>query len=264
MTSALQNQTGRPLTSFTALSFDVYATLIDWESGIYSALEPLNARLASSHPLKDNKVSLLQTYRKWEGILEHKYPEMQYAEVLSAVYAEIAKDLGVSSESSPVSEDEKAAFGASVGNWPAFPDTVEALKRLSKRYKLIVLSNVDSRSFSGTMSGPLKEITFDAVYMAEQIGSYKPDLRNFEFLIQHAEQDLGVKKDGILHTAQALEHDHIPARKVGLKSCWIERAGANSAMGGKLAELGDAVELAYRFKTLGDMADAVDEAFEAL
>ncbi|KPM38556.1 hypothetical protein AK830_g7979 [Neonectria ditissima] len=248
------------LTSFTALSFDVYATLIDWESGVYIALGPPRSRLPEAHPLKNNKRALLEIFTRHEEILQGRHPDMNYAELLGMVYAEMTTELGTPSESETLGQ-EKAAFGGAVGLWPAFPDTVEALKRLQKRYKLIVLSNVDAESFSRTLAGPLEGVHFDAVYTAQQIGSYKPDLRNFEFMVHHAEKDLGVKRDGFLHTAQALKHDHVPAHKSGLKCCWIERAGKDAAIGGRPEDFGDSLDLSFRFKTLGEMAEAVDEAF---
>ncbi|KAI0478258.1 HAD-superfamily hydrolase [Xylaria cf. heliscus] len=251
------------LTSFTALSFDVYATLIDWESGISGALRPLNARLPDNHPMKDDWKGLLGLYTHFEGVLEHQFPGMQYTQLLGKVYDEMAKELGVPLDpSSSAAIEERSTFGDSVGAWPAFPDTVEALKKLAKRYKLIVLSNVDKAAFERTRTGPLQGIEFDAVYTAQEIGSYKPDLRNFEWMIAHADRDLGVKRGGFLHVAQALKHDHVPARKAGLKSCWIERAADDAVIGGKLEDLKDDVELAYRFKTLGDLAAAVENELE--
>ena len=250
----------RPLTSFTTLSFDVYATLIDWESGIYEALQALNARIPESHGLKNNRRGFLELFTLHEGILQKRYPDMKYATLLEKVYIEIAAELGLSQESSTF-EQETAAFGGSVGNWPPFSDTVEALQKLAKRYKLIVLSNVDGESFSRTLSGPLQGAHFDAVYTAQEIGSYKPDLRNFEYMIDQAQRDLGVERNGFLHTAQALRHDHVPAKQAGLVSCWIERAGKESAMGGTLEDLVDSVELAFRYTTLEQMAQAVEDAF---
>ncbi|KAI1112842.1 HAD-superfamily hydrolase [Nemania sp. NC0429] len=244
------------LTAFAALSFDVYATLIDWESGISAALRPLNARLADADPMKDDAKGLLGLFTRCEEHLEHRFPEMPYAQLLGEVYEEMAKALGVSLDPAV---GEKAAFGNSVGSWPAFPDTVDALNSLARRYKLIVLSNVDEASFEKTRTGPLRGVEFAAVYTAQEIGSYKPDLRNFEWMIEHAERDLGVARDGILHVAQALKHDHVPAKKAGLKSCWIERGGDDAAIGGRLEDLKDDVELAFRFKTLGDLATAVEQ-----
>ncbi|KAI1125685.1 HAD-superfamily hydrolase [Nemania abortiva] len=254
----------RSLASFTALSFDVYATLIDWESGISVALGPLNTRLPDGHPMKNERKGPLGLFTHFEGILEAEFPGMPYTELLGEVYEAMAKELGVPLDpASSATKEEKSAFGNSVGAWPAFPDTVEALKRLAERYKLIVLSNVDKTAFEKTRTGPLQGIEFSAVYTAQEIGSYKPDLRNFEWMIGHAERDLGVRRDGFLHVAQALKHDHVPAKKAGLKSCWIERAGDDAAIGGRLEDLKGDVELAYRFKTLGGLAAAVEQDFKS-
>ncbi|KAJ8120776.1 hypothetical protein O1611_g10277 [Lasiodiplodia mahajangana] len=252
------------LASFTALSFDVYATLIDWESGISAALSPLNTRLPDGHSMKNDRKGLLSLFTQFEGLLEERFPSMPYTQLLGEVYKEMARELGVPLDpASSTTVEEKSTFGNSVGEWPAFPDTVAALRSLAARYKLIVLSNVDKAAFEKTRTGPLQGVEFDAVYTAQEIGSYKPDLRNFEWMIEHAERDLGVRREGFLHVAQALKHDHVPAKKAGLKSCWIERAGDDAAMGGRLEDLKDDVELAYKFKTLGDLATAVEQEFKS-
>ncbi|KAI0443011.1 HAD-like domain-containing protein [Xylaria telfairii] len=125
---------------------------------------------------------------------------MPYTQLLGEVYEEMARELGVPLyPSSSAAMEEKATFGNSVGAWPAFPDTVEALKKLAQRYKLIVLSNVDKAAFEKTRTGPLQGVEFTAVYTAQEIASYKPDLRNFEWMVEHAERDLGVGRDGFLH-----------------------------------------------------------------
>jgi 2-haloalkanoic acid dehalogenase type II len=136
------------------------------------------------------------------------------------VYDELANEFGLKDA---VTKKERSEFGASIGKWPAFPDTIAALKELARHYKLVILSNVDKESFSKTLQGPLAGISFDAVYVAEEIGSYKPQLRNFEYLIQHCEKDLQVPKHRILHTAYALNHDLVPASEAGFACCLIER-----------------------------------------
>jgi FMN phosphatase YigB (HAD superfamily) len=136
------------------------------------------------------------------------------------------------------------------------------MQSLATNYKLVVLSNVDRASFSRTLSGPLAGVSFDGIYTAEDIGSYKPDLRNFEYLVTQAGKDFGARKEEILKVAQSLIHDHIPAKKFGLRpSVWIKRAGDGVAMGGTWAEYGDQVELGATFETLGAFAKAVEEAF---
>lgn len=252
--------TTRPLNEFNCLTFDCFATLIDWETGIYQALSPLTNQLSTSHALHDNRVGVLRLFITHENRIQDENPTADYKYVLSETYRGIANELGIEPE-----EHDMTKFGLSVGEWGAFPDTVEALNRLKKHFKLVILSNVDHESFDRTLSGPLKEVQFDAVYVAQDIGSYKPDLRNFEYLIDHCKKDLGVEKDGIIHTAQSLFHDLVPANKMGLASAWIERdTGMVSVMGGELGELKDQLDLTWRFKTMGDMADAVDDVYARL
>ena len=153
-------------------------------------------------------------------------------------------------------------FGASIGTWAAFPDTVGAIQTLGKYYKLVPLSNVDRASFTKTLDGPLKGCSFDAWYVAEDIGSYKPDHRNFEFLLGHVESEFGVAKDEILHTAVGLESDHGPAKELGLWSAWIARGtreGVRSYEG--VGDLEGKLSFQWRWATLGAMAEEVERAF---
>ncbi|KAK5994300.1 putative 2-haloalkanoic acid dehalogenase [Cladobotryum mycophilum] len=237
------------LKSFAALSFDCYGTLVDWEGGIIAALQPLTKRLDPTHPLKTDGAALLQKYGAHESRIQKQYTTLKYSAILERVYGEIASELGLDAS---VTDDEKVAFGASIGHWPAFPDTITALKQLSRHFKLIILSNVDKESFARTLSGPLAGIPFDAIYVAEEIGSYKPDPRNFEYLMEHCESDLQVPRDKLLHTAYALFHDLTPAKRAGLKTCWIERKP--NVMGGEPSQLDSDISLDFRFPTLGDMA----------
>ncbi|RSL87439.1 hypothetical protein CEP51_002270 [Fusarium floridanum] len=232
------------LSDFRLLSFDVYGTLIDWETGVINGLKPLldanNASFSREH--------LLTIYHELEAAQQVKTPDMKYSELLSTIHPQIAERLGFPK---PSAEQDKA-FGDSIGTWPAFPDTVEALRRLGKHYKLVVLSNVDRESFSGSNSGPLQGVPFDLIITAQDVGSYKPDPRNFEYMLREAESKFGIPKAQVLQTAQSQFHDHKQAQKMGIKSSWIERPGA--VMGNRENPVYD-----WRFNTLGDMADALDK-----
>ncbi|RDW58858.1 hypothetical protein BP6252_13334 [Coleophoma cylindrospora] len=255
------------LTKYKALSFDIYATLIDWETGIYNALSFLLSRLPSTSPnsplsnptpspLSQRKF-LLAAFTRHESALQIENPKWTYNKILANVLIRVATELGVT-----YTEDEAVHFSDSVASWPAFDDTVEAMQELAKHYKLIVLSNVDHTRFRGTLSGPLNGVDFDAIYTAEDIGSYKPDLGNFEYLIENVHNSFGIQKHEILHVAQSLTHDHVPAKSVGLSpGVWIRRAGGDSAIGGSVKELADKIELGIEFDTLGEMAEAVRDAF---
>ncbi|KAH8431882.1 putative haloalkanoic acid dehalogenase [Aspergillus melleus] len=233
------------LSDYRLLCFDVYGTLIDWESGVLAAFEPT----LKKHNAQFSREHLLKTYSELEKAQQTLTPDLPYYQLLATVHPQLTERLGLSTPS----EEESRLFGESVGHWPAFPDTVEALKRLAKHYKLVVLSNVDRGSFGKTNAGSLQGFPFDLVITAQDVGSYKPDLRNFHHMLQAVKTHFSVEPEQVLQTAQSQFHDHHPARKVGIKSVWIERPGA--VMGNLPETLYD-----WRFDTLGDMADAVEKA----
>jgi 2-haloalkanoic acid dehalogenase type II len=250
--------TTRSITSFKALTFDCYGTLVDWESGIYNKLQPLNQQLADSHPLKNDRLGLLRALVRHEGLVQAANPTYLYHAVLAEAYGNLATELAVSTD-----EEAKAKFGFGVGDWAIYPDTLDALKRLHKHFKLVIISNVDLDSFKRTLEKQFQGFPFDAVYTAQEIGSYKPDLNNFRYLIEHCDKDLGVKKEHILHTAQSLHHDHVPAKQIGLASVWIERGEeVESVMGGDPKAYEDKVSYSWRYTNMREMADAVDAAAE--
>ncbi|POS75519.1 haloacid dehalogenase [Diaporthe helianthi] len=178
-------------------------------------------------------------------------PDLKYHEILAAIHPHIAAKLGLGKPS----PDQSNAFGASVGSWPAFPDTVDALKRLRQHFELVVLSNVDHEPFARSNSGPLEGVKFDLVITAQDVGSYKPDLENFRYMIKEIGEKLGVPKEQILQTAQCQYHDHQPAKKMGMSSCWIVRPGA--IMGNRSPQVYD-----WKFDTLGGMADALEDSWK--
>jgi 2-haloalkanoic acid dehalogenase type II len=233
-----------PLSDFKALSFDVYGTLIDWETGVFNGLQPL---LDADNATIDRR-KLLAVYHEEEVKQQTEAPDMKYSDLLAAVHPRVASALGLPAPP----ESQSRAFGDSIGQWPAFPDTVDALKRLGKHYKLVVLSNVDRDSFSRSNAGPLQGVHFDLVITAQDVGSYKPDLRNFDYMLDKVKAEFGLDKAQVLQTAQSQFHDHQPAKKKGLSSCWIERPGA--MMGNRDEPVYD-----WKFDTLGDMADALDK-----
>lgn len=260
----------KPFKSFKVISFDIYGTLIDWESSIIQLLQPLVKRIPSSNRASDlyrdsergeSRFRLATHFNKFEAAVQHEQPKLKYDELLTEVYLRIAKDWEIDVNDEIKNEANK--FGESVGSWAAFPDTVEACKKLAKHYKLVPLSNVDRDSFSKTCAGPLKGVDFWKVYTAQDIGSYKPDPANFEYLIKNLENDGGFKKDEILHVAQSLFHDHRPAKNAGLSSVWINRAEAGMGFTAEKRHERDEVGYGWRYATLGEFADDVEKEFES-
>ena len=164
------------------------------------------------------------------------------------MHARLAKEWEV-----PTLAAKHEAFGASVSDWPAFADSAVALKYLKKHYKLVILSNVDRKSFAA--SNQKLGVEFDAVYTAEDIGSYKPDARNFDYLLKHLKRDLGVTKDKVLHTAQSLHHDLVPATKAGLARAWIDRR-FGQAGSGATKKVANPPNVHFHFKSMAEMAEA--------
>lgn len=231
------------LTDFKVLTFDCYGTLIDWESGLIEALRPLLNKTGREMP----RDVVLEAFARHESAQEHETPSLRYSELLAAVHARLAREWGVATRA-----EEDQRFGSSVPDWPAFPDSPEALRYLKRFYKLVILSNVDRRSFAG--SNARLGVEFDAVYTAEEIGSYKPDRRNFDYLIGRLGEQ-GIAKADILHTAQSLFHDHVPANQVGLASTWIDRRHGQSG-GGATVTPAEMPRVDFRFTSLAEMADA--------
>jgi 2-haloacid dehalogenase len=230
------------LTDFKVLSFDCYGTLIDWESGLWAALQPL-IEASRTTIARD---AALETFGILESEQQSQMPNLLYRDVLARVHAKLAAQWGA-----PPDEAKDKTFGTSIGNWPAFPDSAQALAYLKRHYKLVILSNVDRQSFA--ISNKKLGVTFDAIRTAEDIGSYKPNPKNFEDLIATV-RALGHDKSEILHTAQSLFHDHAPAEHIGLARCWINRRGDSGAASGATKAVAVMPKLDFEFPTLAAMA----------
>ena len=239
------------LTDFKVLSFDCYGTLIDWETGIPLALQSFLTRTGKAF----GRDQVLETFARHEAAQESETPSMIYSKLLSVVHTRMAKEWGIEA-----SAEESEAFGNSIRNWPAFADSPEALQYLKQHYKLVILSNVDRESFK-TSNVQLK-VEFDYIFTAQDIGSYKPNSRNFEYLIQRL-GEVGFQKHEILHTAESLFHDHVPANRAGLASAWIYRRHAQQGFGA--AHPPETMpKYDFRFESMAEMAEAHRAALRAM
>lgn len=231
------------LSDFKVFTFDCYGTLIDWETGILAALQPLVRRAASN--LAPDQI--LETFARYELAQEAETPAMIYSQLLAVVHSQIGKEWGI--KTTPA---EDAQFGASVKDWPAFEDSPAALQYLKQYYKLVILSNVDRGSFRE--SNKRLQVEFDAIFTAEDIGSYKPSLANFEYML--AKMALaGFHKGEILHTAESLLHDHLPANKLGIASAWIHRRHAKEGFGAT-SRPPEMPHYDFRFTSLAELVDS--------
>jgi 2-haloalkanoic acid dehalogenase type II len=201
------------LTKFDTLTFDCYGTLIDWERGILAELRPWADR-NGRRDLDDN--TILELFGTTEAACEAETPGKLYPEILADVHRRLAQAWGIEAD-----DGEDARFGQSVGRWPAFADSAASLQYLARYYKLVIVSNVDRASFA--RSNEKLGVAFDRIVTAQDVGSYKPSLRNFEFALADLERTFGTRKSDILHTAQSIFHDVVPARTMGLATMWINR-----------------------------------------
>jgi 2-haloalkanoic acid dehalogenase type II len=208
-----------------------------------NALAPLTEKLSGR--LTRNEI--LEAHARHEAHQQKQTPQKRYREILAIVYKRLAEEWAVSA-----SWAECVAYGNSIQNWPAFPDTADALRYLKQHYKLVILSNVDNESFAE--SNKKLGVEFDAIYTAEDIGSYKPAAANFDYLLSML-KSRGFEKADILHTAESMFHDHAPANQFGLASCWIYRRHAQEGFGATMNP-GAMPHYDFRFNSMGEMAEA--------
>lgn len=207
---------------FTTISFDCYGTLIDWESGILPALRAVLARHGRTLP----DAAILEFYGEFEADAESS-PYQGYRDVLRSVMRAYGKRLGFDPSPSDI-----RALDQSVPAWPPFPDTVAALRQLKKRFKLVVISNIDDDLFAETQKH--LDVDFDAVITAEQARSYKPSIHNFNLALR----TLAISREHLLHAAQSIYHDVIPARSLGISTVWVNRKSVRPGIGAVRAAVG--------------------------
>lgn len=231
------------LSNFKALTFDVYGTLIDWETGIITALKPLTDRV--KRPL--NRDEILQAHARCESTAQRWTPAKPYARLLAVVYRRLAEEWGVET-----SWAECQKYGSSVPEWPAFEDSREALAYLKQHFRLYVLTNTDNLSFAG--SSARLGVAFDGVFTAEDIGSYKPAPRNFEYMLEMLGRQ-GIARADILHTAESMFHDHAPANAQSIANCWIYRRCDQPGFGATMNP-GDMPRYDFKFNSMAALAAA--------
>jgi len=202
-------------TTKRVLTFDCYGTLIDWETGILSALQPI----VTDHGVTANPEHLLALYAQLEPAAEQG-PYTPYRQLLMAVLRGLGERLGFTPSAA-----EQSRFADSVGDWPLFADTRAALTALRRRFQLAIISNTDDDLFART--NQQLEVTFDWIVTAQQVRSYKPSLNNF----RQALARIGVPKEQVLHVAQSLFHDHVPAKQLGLETVWVNRRYGKAGSG---------------------------------
>jgi 2-haloacid dehalogenase len=208
---------------FHVVSFDCYGTLIDWESGIFSALRPILAAHGKNLP----DAALIEFYGELEAQAEQG-PFRPYRDVLQSVVRSLAECLGFTP-----SDAEVRSLPDSLRNWQPFSDTAPSLRRLKSRYQLAILSNIDDDLFAFT--APKLQVAFDHVITAQQAQAYKPSLKLFRL----AQEKINVAPDCWLHVGQSIYHDVIPAQSLGLSTVWVNRRSPRAGIGAVRAASGE-------------------------
>jgi 2-haloacid dehalogenase len=238
------------LADFKVLSFDCYGTLIDWETGIAAVLGPW-AREAG---LDLDDEQLLAAYAGHEAAVERDHPTARYPDVLATAFRRTGEALG-----RPVDDAWARRLGDSVPDWPAFPDSADALASLAAHYRLMIVSNVHRDGFAA--SNRRLRGRFAAIITAEDVGAYKPAGNHFQALFRTLD-DLGIARGELLHVAQSLFHDHVPARRAGLRSVWINRRHDRPGWGAT-PEPSEAWTYDLELPSMAAFAAAADAAFAA-
>ena len=200
---------------FEVLTFDCYGTLINWEAGILPVLH----RVLSGHGKRSDDATLLKLYGDFEQQAEAG-PFQPYREVLASVIRQFGKQFGFTP-----TEEEIHALANSLPAWKPWPDTLDALRRLKSRFRLVILSNVDDDLFAGTR--PQLGVEFDEVITAQQARAYKPSLKIFELALSR----INAPAHRVLHVGQSIYHDVIPAQSLGLATVWVNRPSARPGVG---------------------------------
>jgi 2-haloacid dehalogenase len=223
---------------FRVLTFDCYGTLIDWETGIFSALRPI----VSAHGKQIADEDLLTLYSELEADAESSQYR-SYREVLELVVKGIGDRLGFTP-----SANEISSLPDSVVNWRPFPDTVAALCKLQTKFRLAIISNIDDELFAA--SAQHLQTKFDAVITAQQARAYKPSLEIFRL----AESKIGIPRDQWLHVGQSIYHDVLPAQSLGIATVWVNRPSPRPGSGAAKAASGKPDLEVPNLQTLADLA----------
>lgn len=222
--------------SVRLITFDCYGTLIDWETGMLKAMRPL---FGAGHD-RARDFELLEMYGEIEAELESG-PYLPYRKVLSETVQEMGNRLD-----KKISQEIGERFADSLITWEPFPDTVAALQRLAKKFRLGIISNTDDDLFAETKKK--LAVNFDPIVTAQQVKSYKPAHRNFEEMLRRA----GLPKENILHAGQSVFHDVIPATQLGLRSAWVNRPSIRPGAGAAKKAVSKAT---FEVSSMAELAD---------
>ena len=192
----------------TFVTFDVYGTLIDWETGIVDAFK----KAAAADGVEIDPNVLLPMFHEVQREIQSGSYEL-YAEVLRRTALEIADRLEWKLDSS------KSSFlPDSIPRWKPFKEAPVQLRKFGKKFKTGLVSNIDDKLLGQTRRHIPHD--FDLVVTAQQVRSYKPDPAHFKEI----ERRIGTKK-GMVHIGSSYFHDVEPCLKAKIPVIWLNRGG---------------------------------------
>jgi 2-haloalkanoic acid dehalogenase type II len=241
--TTFEQEAKRRLRDYSVLTLDCYGTLVDRDTGIINALMPSLNDAGVTAGLGE----ILRAFSQAERARLVTAPGICYRDLLIDIHDSLARFFEIESDAKTAE-----AFARSIKDWPVHPDVPAALAYLKQHYRLVVLTNVDHQSFK--MTNKVLGVEFDAVYTAEDIGTYKPSMRSFDYLLSRLAK-LDIAKERVLHVAGSLRFDHVPAKRRGMSTCWIHRPHGRSKMKASTTK-GIDVNPDFYFESLTALTDA--------
>lgn len=194
------------MSNISAITFDCYGTLIDWEKGLKQTLR----EILDGKNLQIKIDELLKEFLK-RDLSAVKGSYKPYKEILKISLKKSFSKFGI-----PYEDRDGQALVSSMPGWKAFPDVKPTLQELSRHYKLAIISNVDDDIISRT----LQQIDFFLlVITSQQAKIYKPCIEIFTYALQK----LGLDPRHVMHVAFSFEYDIKPALQLGMNTVWLNR-----------------------------------------
>lgn len=221
------------------MTFDVVGTLIDSEQGILNYFNEIECKYTGEQ--------ILKAFGEAEGQQHVESPEMSFTQMLVPIYDQMAEHL-------QLPNGQGDGLRHSMKKWPAFPDSVESLKKLKQRFRLVALTNADNWAL-GHMADTLDN-PFDDTVTCEDVGVNKPDAQVFAYC-RGRQSVHGIGLNETMHVAQSQYHDIGISMRLGYKTCWIERRKGKKGFGATLNP--DTItQPDLHFETLGALSDHID------
>ena len=184
----------------TFVTFDVYGTLIDWDTGAFDAFHAE----AERDGFTIERDELIPLFHEIQRQIEAGSYEL-YAEVLRRTAVQIAKRLGW-----PLEPSRSGFLPDSVQRWMPFKETNPVLTKIAKKYKVGLISNIDDKLLGQTRRHiPLD---FDLVVTAQQVRSYKPDPAHFTECERRigSQEGVGPRRRELLPRRRAVPEEEDP------------------------------------------------------